>query len=136
MSFNTASGRYCCNAQKLNTYIGLFAVSIPQAVGTVATLSSFSLMAEKMTQGFQYRKRQVLLQHIQLQYNSETISSVSIPQAVGTVATVMNDKIKEMTLAFVFQYRKRQVLLQQRGLGSQYLCGPQRQFWKTSNRKR
>ena len=37
-SFNTASGRYCCNLERrLSYFLCCYAVSIPQAVGTVAT---------------------------------------------------------------------------------------------------
>ena len=39
LSFNTASGRYCCNdPNKIEAMKTLLNVSIPQAVGTVATL--------------------------------------------------------------------------------------------------
>ena len=62
--FNTASGRHCCNTrcQKLLS-IHLLLVSIPQAVGTVATLQNQCPL--------------VINLHV-----------VSIPQAVGTVATL------------------------------------------------
>ena len=62
-------------------------VSIPQAVGTVATLIIAPSIIGHIIE-FQYRKRQVLLQrelcsqHVNLGYG------VSIPQAVGTVATI------------------------------------------------
>ena len=65
VSFNTASGRYCCNLKDaVNTYGINLKVSIPQAVGTVAT----------------YIPGVVKLD----------FSYVSIPQAVGTVATFAN----------------------------------------------
>ena len=35
--FNTASGKYCCNVWIPSNYMTLIAVSIPQAVSTVAT---------------------------------------------------------------------------------------------------
>ena len=35
--FNTASGKYCCNIKSLGIDSGLYQVSIPQAVSTVAT---------------------------------------------------------------------------------------------------
>ena len=34
--FNTASGRYYCNAEVVFPYNALYEVSIPQAVGTIA----------------------------------------------------------------------------------------------------
>ena len=62
-SFNTASGRYCCNSPPFGVTKKVFLfVSIPQAVGTVATFVVVPLGID--------------------------ISLVSIPQAVGTVATV------------------------------------------------
>ena len=35
--FNTASGRHCCNEARAERLEAMMAVSIPQAVGTVAT---------------------------------------------------------------------------------------------------
>ena len=66
-SFNTASGRYCCNLCGTNTqfYKLKEIVSIPQAVGTVATIS--------------------------IDVHGEGRIPVSIPQAVGTVATISID---------------------------------------------
>ena len=63
--FNTASGRYCCNSIEdfTKSLVKDICVSIPQAVGTVAT-------------------RLKSLQHAQ-------VTVVSIPQAVGTVATTV-----------------------------------------------
>ena len=61
MSFNTASGKYCCNL-KPNIYQDTkLPVSIPQAVSTVATGYQLPIMKLR--------------------------SIVSIPQAVSTVAT-------------------------------------------------
>ena len=63
VSFNTASGRYCCNTGAMFYALTPVApVSIPQAVGTVATTLTVHILAVK------HKK-------------------VSIPQAVGTVAT-------------------------------------------------
>ena len=134
--FNTASGRHCCNyANSIRSNRPNRDVSIPQAVGTVATtlLEKLSLVKKR----FQYRKRQALLQLIK-KLGSRWIANnklVSIPQAVGTVATFRTCNRFE-TNKIKFQYRKRQALLQQRGLESQYSCGSKSQFWKTSNRKR
>ena len=67
--FNTASGRHCCNKRReeLKKARAFCAVSIPQAVGTVATA-----------------KRKELNEH--------KVVVVSIPQAVGTVATAGSRK--------------------------------------------
>ena len=81
MGFNTASGRYCCNAiMSGDTTIVNALVSIPQAVGTVATSNDrlLSFVAP---------------------------ISVSIPQAVGTVATVKS--FLYVIICSKFQYRKR-----------------------------
>ena len=59
--FNTASGKYCCNFSLLVAIKLLKGVSIPQAVSTVATYDSGELFHEE--------------------------DVVSIPQAVSTVAT-------------------------------------------------
>ena len=62
-SFNTASGKYCCNVTNPMTKEDLeLLVSIPQAVSTVAT----------------YENEQGIISNR---------SCVSIPQAVSTVAT-------------------------------------------------
>ena len=56
--FNTASGRHCCNFSKEGAYnILLDAVSIPQAVGTVATKVANHVMKDADSAEFQYRKR-------------------------------------------------------------------------------
>ena len=63
-SFNTASGKYCCNRRGM-LRLSRFQyrkVSIPQAVSTVATAEAFAAAA---------------------------FSAVSIPQAVSTVATLL-----------------------------------------------
>ena len=60
IGFNTASGRCCCNL-KVISMNQLWQVSIPQAVGTVATIKAAKELLQKQR--------------------------VSIPQAVGTVAT-------------------------------------------------
>ena len=59
--FNTASGKYCCNVKTATKFVGRQAVSIPQAVSTVATYE------------------------LHIVKGGETL--VSIPQAVSTVAT-------------------------------------------------
>ena len=74
-SFNTASGRYCCNyvkdAMKYLASKGVV-VSIPQAVGTVATVVTLA----------------DVIKH----------SIVSIPQAVGTVATFVDGVSEDESL--------------------------------------
>ena len=65
LSFNTASGKYCCNMLMVGEDLKIFeGVSIPQAVSTVATKKFVATL------------------------NGEF--QVSIPQAVSTVATVEN----------------------------------------------
>ena len=56
-SFNTASGKYCCNVTNPMTKEDLeLLVSIPQAVSTVATL--LDVNKENINEYlFQYRKR-------------------------------------------------------------------------------
>ena len=80
VSFNTASGKYCCNEiSSLNVKKNL-KVSIPQAVSTVAT-----------------------------EWASDNIFiffEVSIPQAVSTVATSGNARMEPLYEG-KFQYRKR-----------------------------
>ena len=61
LCFNTAGGRCCCNIAIVYSHIAELTVSIPQAVGVVAT-GIFPL----------------------IRYSYE---EVSIPQAVGVVAT-------------------------------------------------
>ena len=62
LSFNTASGKYCCNVKdERGVVIERSHVSIPQAVSTVATKQLVAMAVAVVT--------------------------VSIPQAVSTVAT-------------------------------------------------
>ena len=79
-SSHTASGRYCCNPSTLFGYFESLFVSIPQAVGTVATL---------VTGG-----------------NFRCLFTVSIPQAVGTVVT-RNENMCVIAVYNKFQYCKR-----------------------------
>ena len=64
ISFNTASGKHCCNWKEVTRNAEAVAVSIPQAVSTVAT--EFELPENYLWKIF----------------------FVSIPQAVSTVATL------------------------------------------------
>ena len=79
LSFNTASGRCCCTQSTIVRPKHHLEVSIPQAVGAVATL----------------KKRLLLVLH----------QVVSIPQAVGAVAT--EDVLDILEDVQRFQYRKR-----------------------------
>ena len=55
--FNTASGKYCCNPDKiLDLCIEAAKVSIPQAVSTVATPAERKKFVNSIIK-FQYRKR-------------------------------------------------------------------------------
>jgi len=53
--FNTASGRHCCNHYDFRYNNSRFRVSIPQAVGTVAT-EAIDILKDTIIE-FQYRKR-------------------------------------------------------------------------------
>ena len=57
--FNTASGRHCCNSGAMTMFTAgtKAVVSIPQAVGTVATVQSLSEVDKEYDGPFQYRKR-------------------------------------------------------------------------------
>ena len=80
-SFNTASGKCCCNCQfPASLAFQRFHVSIPQAVSAVATKN--------------------------LVYASTTDNQVSIPQAVSAVATFKDCVVAE-NVTSLFQYRKR-----------------------------
>ena len=81
--FNTASGRCCCNCrEELGYAIIDRVVSIPQAVGAVAT----SLKPPAIEHEYWL---------------------VSIPQAVGAVATWIIRIIYRQFIIIKFQYRKR-----------------------------
>ena len=57
VSFNTASGRCCCNSKMISIWsTSNVKVSIPQAVGAVATVSEDGVKLAYGVQ-FQYRKR-------------------------------------------------------------------------------
>ena len=62
-------------------------VSIPQAVGVVATWLSEKQKLDASV-GFQYRERQVLLQPFVFRAFFFLLGFVSIPRAVGVVATL------------------------------------------------
>ena len=79
VSFNTASGKNCCNLNALQLSPSMIRVSILQAVRTVATVSKF-------------REFECLL--------------VSILQAVRTVAT-RNRQLFNVKVLDTFQYCKR-----------------------------
>ena len=44
VSFNTASGKYCCNLNSGHSSLLIWIVSIPQAVSTVATIRMVNVM--------------------------------------------------------------------------------------------
>ena len=78
-SFNTASGRHCCNTSKRNSLESVVSkVSIPQAISTVASSPLFSLpFGQGLEMCGPHRRFAPLL--------PRTLRR--IPQAVGTVAT-------------------------------------------------
>ena len=86
-SFNTASGKYCCNAvptTKLERK--MLKVSIPQAVSTVATINKnierLSYLMRFNTASGKYCCNWIIHVH-----SVRRMPQVSIPQAVSTVAT-------------------------------------------------
>ena len=134
--FNTASGRCCCNGKDYeNLYLGFDefqyrkrqallqhikgldiegnfskAVSIPQAVGTVATCKVTGVPFY-IADEFQYRKRQALLQHTDTMTVSVTLESFNT--ASGRHCCNSLSALFSAVLASTgFQYRKRQALLQ------------------------
>ena len=56
-SFNTASGKHCCNFLVTAFFSGTITVSIPQAVSTVATTDEEYDSIREEREEFQYRKR-------------------------------------------------------------------------------
>ena len=102
--FNTASGRYCCNLERrLSYFLCCYAVSIPQAVGTVATriirpTIGTNCVCFNTASGRYCCNCLSLLGHCD-------ILVVSIPQAVGTVATLIS--ALPLNPFSAFQYRKR-----------------------------
>ena len=84
MCFNTASGKYCCNAASLRNGKRLVVVSIPQAVSTVATLLNGSLIIQMYVVSIPQAVSTVATTEI---VSIVIIYNVSIPQAVSTVAT-------------------------------------------------
>ena len=105
--FNTASGRYCCNHQSIQTYIRFGSrVSIPQAVGTVATLLTLLLMFSGPTRFNTASGRYCCNWFCEGYGLPFFFDTVSIPQAVGTVATVQKKGISYYDY-LEFQYRKR-----------------------------
>ena len=102
--FNTASGRYCCNANPLAK--GDYdedEVSIPQAVGTVAT-AEFFLMSGSYA-GVSIPQAVGTVATLDVLKDVQRIYEVSIPQAVGTVATGL--LMPFVATMYMFQYRKR-----------------------------
>ena len=85
LSFNTASGKHCCNnlyTARSNKYTP---VSIPQAVSTVATYSFARPILAAFLVSIPQAVSTVATRCLQLQQYRQR--GVSIPQAVSTVAT-------------------------------------------------
>ena len=86
--FNTASGRYCCNLYNCpirgnwNVH-----VSIPQAVGTVATNLNFQKIISGKSSLVSIPQAVGTVATGEYVFFNKGLSAVSIPQAVGTVAT-------------------------------------------------
>ena len=83
-SSHTASGRHCCNILYRIFMTEYFSVSIPQAVGTVATIILYLLDEFRNSVSIPQAVSTVAT-HIS--YSREGSRIVSIPQAVSTVAT-------------------------------------------------
>ena len=87
LSFNTASGRYCCNIKDCYPlWRQSIIVSIPQAVGTVAT-SYFSSLFKTTKDAVSIPQAVGTVATLLSIDQIKTLGEVSIPQAVGTVAT-------------------------------------------------
>ena len=89
MSFNTASGKYCCNSfpgqsWDISPYIH---VSIPQAVSTVATAAIVAVVVMAVAMGFNTASGKYCCNRDVIEAMKLLHSRVSIPQAVSTVAT-------------------------------------------------
>ena len=114
--FNTASGKYCCNVVKSMCYVATRAVSIPQAVSTVATVLNAVVESKKAQECFNTasgkyccnRQKNVFCSLPATGFNTASgkyccnciiaakellqEQRVSIPQAVSTVATAGSEK--------------------------------------------
>ena len=85
--FNTASGKYCCNAA--GPWVALasaIAVSIPQAVSTVATFKNSATTPALAFVSIPQAVSTVATFEVSF-FSPFLIWAVSIPQAVSTVAT-------------------------------------------------
>ena len=87
-SFNTASGKYCCNERRYISWTQQkLKVSIPQAVSTVATeISGFSYCGIGVS--IPQAVSTVATNIVELE-DGMSYLNVSIPQAVSTVATIL-----------------------------------------------
>ena len=102
--FNTASGRCCCNKSKPSASESTsIVVSIPQAVGAVATLKLIKKASFLYSFNTASGRCCCNVNEYGIQLKKE---NVSIPQAVGAVATVPNHSDMEVSV-IRFQYRKR-----------------------------
>ena len=111
-SFNTASGKYCCNRHKIQQWANCYPVSIPQAVSTVATRKYFlhcfwshrfntasgkyccncstKNFARMLCECFNTASGKYCCNHlIAFDIRFYIPYGVSIPQAVSTVATTL-----------------------------------------------
>ena len=88
-SFNTASGKHCCNILVNGVVVGKFdcpLVSIPQAVSTVATLKDLNMLLVVTNVSIPQAVSTVATYKHWVDTHKNMVS-VSIPQAVSTVAT-------------------------------------------------
>ena len=99
--FNTASGRCCCNFRKWFQYQYQECVSIPQAVGAVATpYSAWTLMA--WLSSFNTASGRCCCNHASYWFDTAYHIFVSIPQAVGAVATLITRPVSPIEKAASF----------------------------------
>ena len=131
-SFNTASGKHCCNSTIffMIFWLATSAVSIPQAVSTVATnevwwrvrihYPSFNTASGKhccnvykpldaniRLAGFNTASGKHCCNLKKIKQLGIEYDVVSIPQAVSTVATLQTIQELCINIAEKFQYRKR-----------------------------
>ena len=102
-SFNTASGKYCCNywagfyGSKKSHY-----VSIPQAVSTVATTEDNIETVYCIIRLVSIPQAVSTVATLNKELGRRLFTSVSIPQAVSTVATEENKTLSDKELIECF----------------------------------
>ena len=103
-SFNTASGRHCCNMKKqVSAIFANIRASFNTASGRHCCNNLQNYDDKRFCRKqFQYRKRQALLQQFVIFHRAQFHKLVSIPQAVGTVATFRMQNLTMMSTTSSF----------------------------------